>query len=226
MGSGINKVVKLIVSPKFALALIRRNKLRKKYKEKHLVVGLNSEIVNAKIGRYVALNFNVVFRNSSIGDHSYINSNTHVFNTSIGKFCSIGSGVQFGLGKHPTSMVSTHPAFFANNKLFKTFSDKAYIEEYSQIKVGNDVWIGDGAVIMNDITIEDGAVIAARAVVTKDVKPYAIVGGVPAKILKFRFDEETIKRIRETKWWDREEKWFEDNYKLFHTPDDFISKFI
>jgi len=226
MGSGINKVVKLITSPKFAIASIKRSKLRKKYKAQYLVVGLNSEIVNATIGKYVALNFNVVFRNSSIGDHSYINSNTHVFNTAIGKFCSIGSGVQFGLGKHPTYMVSTHPSFFANNKLFKTFSDKIYVEEYSRIEIGNDVWIGDGAVIMNGVKIEDGAVIAARAVVTKDVKPYAIVGGIPAKILKYRFDKETIKKIRETKWWDWEEKRFEDNYKLFHKPDDFISEFF
>lgn len=226
MGSGINNIVKLILSPKYAIASIKRNKLQKKYKVQGLVIGLNSEIVDSTIGKFVALNFNVVFRNSSIGDHSYVNSNTHVYNTAIGKFCSIGSNVQFGLGMHPTSMVSTHPAFFSKGKMFKTFSDEVYVEEYSEIVVGNDVWIGDGAVIMNGVTIEDGAVVAARAVVTKDVKAYSIVGGIPAKILKFRFDEEIIKNIKKTKWWDWEEERFEKEYKLFHDPDEFISKFV
>ena len=78
---------------------------------------------------------------------------------------------------------------------------------------------------MNGVTIEDGAVVAARAVVTKDVKAYSIVGGIPAKILKYRFDEETINTIKETKWWDWEEERFEKDYKLFHDPDEFISKF-
>lgn len=223
MGSGINKIIKPIVSPKYAMSLIRRAKLKRKFKDQLLVVGLNSEIINSSIGKYVALGRNVVLRNSSIGDHSYINSNTYVNNTQFGKFCSVGSNVQFGLGKHTTSMVSTHPAFYANNKIFKTFSDKTYVEEYTPIIIGNDVWIGDGAVIMNGVTIEDGAVIAARAVVTKNVKAYSIVGGVPAKILKYRFEEEIIEKIQKSRWWDREEKWFETNYKLFHDPSVFIS---
>ncbi len=224
MGFGISKILKPILSPGYASSLIKRSKLRKRYKKNKLVVGLNTEIVNSVIGMYVALGKDVTLRNSNLNDHSYINSNTYVNNTRLGKFCSIGSNVQFGLGKHTTSMVSTHPAFYANNKHFKTFSDKMYIEEFDQIIIGNDVWIGDGAVIMNGIAIGDGAVVAARAVVTKDVKPYTIVGGVPAKILKYRFDEKTIERIRKSKWWDRDEEWFEVNYKLFHDPARFISQ--
>jgi acetyltransferase-like isoleucine patch superfamily enzyme len=223
MGSGTSKIIKAISSPKYTASLIRRSKLQKKYKDKAFSVGLNSEIVNTSIGKYITIGMNVVLRNSSVGDHSYINSLTYVNNTQFGKFCSIGSNVQFGLGKHPTNMVSTHPAFFANNKNFKTYADKVYIDEYEPIVIGNDVWIGDGAVIMNGVTIEDGAVVAARAVVTKNVKAYSIVGGVPAKVLKFRFEEKLIERIRLSKWWDRDEEWFEANYKLFHDPAQFIS---
>lgn len=225
MGYGISNSLKNIFSPNYIIAVRKRKKIERKYRHQHLIVGLNSSLTNTLLGNYVYINKGVSVENSFIGNHTYINSNTNVRNTNIGKFCSIGSNIQFGLGKHPTNMVSTHPAFFANNKIFKTYSDKVYIDEYENITVGNDVWIGDGAVIMNGVSIEDGAVIAARAVVTKDVKAYSIVGGVPAKLLKMRFDENTINEIVGLKWWDWEEEKISENFKKFHNPEDFIKFF-
>ncbi len=100
-----------------------------------------------------------------------------------------------------------------------------YFDEYGEIIIGNDVWIGDGAVIMNGITIGNGAIIAARAVVTKDVKAYSIVGGIPAKIIKMRFDENIINKLQEIRWWDWDEEKLEKNFKKFHNPEEFIKSF-
>ena len=141
-----------------------------------------------------------------------------IYNATIGKFSSIASFVKIGLGIHPTKdFVSTHYAFYSNKKkLTKTFSDKNYIEENKNVSIGNDVWIGANAIILDGITISDGAIIGAGAVVTKDVPPYAIVGGVPAKIIRYRFDEDTIKKLLEISWWDFPITWLEKNYKLMH----------
>src|SRR5690606_29947135 len=93
------------------------------------------------------------------------------------------------------------------------------------VKIGNDVWIGEDAIIMGGVKIGDGAIIAARAVVTKDVPPYSIYGGVPAKLIKYRFDNYIIKKLLAIKWWDLEESWIRENYYLFHDAEKFISNF-
>jgi len=125
----------------------------------------------------------------------------------IGNFCSIGANVTIHLGgNHRTDFVTTYP-------LFRLFADDwpdpklPTIEDFwgiskGDVVVGNDVWIGFGATILSGVTIGDGAVIGARAVVTSDVEPYAIVVGNPARLVKKRYDEETINRLLETKWWD------------------------
>jgi phosphonate metabolism protein (transferase hexapeptide repeat family) len=154
-------------------------------------------------------NYNVIFKNTSIinsavGDYTFVQKNSMVINADIGKFCSIASGVSISLGQHPTSHVSSHPAFYsATQPLAKTFSNEDRFEPFNKrTKVGNDVWIGQNAMVMDGVTIGTGAVVAAGAVVTKDVPAYAIVGGAPAKLIKYRFDEETRERLLETMWWD------------------------
>ena len=90
-----------------------------------------------------------------------------------------------------------------------------HLTQYSiAVEIGNDVWIGEGAFLVGGITIEDGAVILAHAVVTKDVPPYAIVGGVPARIIKYRYDEETIAFLLRVKWWNNSIDWFQQNWRL------------
>lgn len=124
--------------------------------------------------------------------------------TEIGSFCSIGSNVQLGHGSHPLSFLSTSSYFYLDEIKWKNPESPSHEEfwELEPVKIGNDVWIGDNVFVKNGITISDGAVIGANAVVTKDVPPYAIVAGNPAKIIRYRFDENTINRLLKLEWWE------------------------
>ena len=223
MGFGINKkYFSFILNPYLAYVFYKRKMILKKYKKNHLIVGLYSTINDSIIGSYNYFGNNVRINYSKIGDHSYVNSNSSINRCNIGKFCSIASNVTLGLGEHPINLISTHPAFYSNNKGFKTYSDQTIYKEYSEINIGNDVWISNNVIIMGGVNIDDGAIIAAGAIVTKDVKPYEIVGGVPARHIKFRFDEGKIEKIIESTWWNKDEKWFELNYKLFLDEEKFF----
>ena len=125
----------------------------------------------------------------------------------IGKFCSIASGAKFLFngGNHKSDSYVNYP-FSIFNKLWDIdLKVNESWENKGDIIIGNDVWIGYEAIIMAGVTIGNGARIATRAVVTKDVNPYEIVGGVPAKLIKKRFDDETIELLEKLKWWDKNE---------------------
>lgn len=144
-----------------------------------------------------------------MGDFSYVSPGCTAANRNsrIGKYCSIGANVALGVSQHPTNWLSTSPVFYMK-RLFGFPHDgiENYVENnlVAPVTICNDVWIGCRAIIMDGITIGDGAIVAAGAVVTKDVPPYAIVGGVPARVIRYRFDEQTIKDLTIQKWWDRE----------------------
>ena len=182
-----------------------------------------SLIGDSQIEPWVKIQKQCYFYNCKIGSYTYFAGFNSVMNTEIGKFCSIGSFVSIGPGKHPIEFVSTSPVFFSEHKQCgTTFADKSYYREMGNVKIGNDVWIGANAVIFDDIIIGDGAVIAAGAIVTKNVEPYSIVGGVPAKVIKKRFTDEVIDKLLNFKWWDKGEDWLKNNYKLFHNMDEFL----
>lgn len=166
---------------------------------------------------------------SEIGFATYVSSNCLFNKTKIGRYCSIASNVKIIAGNHPTSRyVSTHPIFY-NNKVLSGLSIKStnVFDEYSYADkserffcvIGNDVWIGEDVKIINGVTIGDGAIIATGAVVSKDVPPYAIVGGVPAKVIKYRFSEEEIKYLLKLSWWNNDINWLEENVNLFQDID-------
>ena len=132
----------------------------------------------------------------------------------IGNYCSIGSGAVFmmaGNQGHRTDWISTFPFHFQAN-IFKN-SKNPYKKSGDTI-VGHDVWIGSEAMIMAGVTIGSGAVVASRAVVTKDVEPYAIVGGNPAKVIKYRFSHDKIKKLLSLKWWNWSESKVKENIEL------------
>ncbi len=134
---------------------------------------------------------------------TYINGKARISkNTTIGQFCSIARNVMIGAHNHPTNWLSSNPFQYSNK--FKNFQmkNKYKFDNSQPTIIGNDVWIGTNVVIISGVKIGDGAIIAANAVVTRDVPPYAIVGGLPAKIIKYRFDKETIADLISLKWWE------------------------
>jgi acetyltransferase-like isoleucine patch superfamily enzyme len=175
--------------------------------------------------RSVLGNYNVIFGhttiiNSRLGDHTFVQKDSVVINADIGKFCSIASHVSIGLGQHPLNWVSSHPAFYsASQPLARTFSTDERFDPFAlRTTVGNDVWIGQGAMVMDGTRIGTGAVVAAGAVVTKDIPEYAVAAGMPAKVVKYRFDEGTIGQLIESRWWDMPEEWLRTHCHLFEAP--------
>jgi len=198
-----------------------------KHKDKKLKVGYLTELFNVKIGKYNTLYSNIIISNSTLGDYVYIADEARIGSATVGNFCSIGQKVRIVVGMHPTHLISTFPAFFSTKKQCQvTFVKKNYFNEVGQVEIGNDVWIGYKATIMDNITIGDGAIIAAGAVVTRDVEPYTIVGGVPARVLKKRFTDEEIEKLLELKWWNKDEHWLKENAHLFNSKQDFFSNLI
>ena len=167
--------------------------------------------------------------NTKIGSYTYLGPRGDLSNSKIGSFCSIGANVQIVFSCHPSSIfVSTSPVFFSSNKQCGvTFVTDSLFEEHKSINgfsaiIGNDVWIGRNAMIMGGITIGDGAIIAAGAIVTKDVPPFAVVAGVPAKVIKYRFSSEQIDFLVKDKWWTKSPSWLRDNAVKMASIDDYI----
>lgn len=173
-----------------------------------------------------------------LGYGSYIGADCKI-SAEIGRFTSIASGVETLQSRHPYKFpyVSTSPVFCSLNinklQCGDTFAKEQMFDEnkyYSNekkygVKIGSDCWIGQRALIIGGVKIGDGAVVLANAVVSKDVPPYAIVGGVPAKILDYRYDETTVRKLLAIKWWNKDIEWIKTNWKLFNDIDSFLAVF-
>ncbi len=166
-----------------------------------------SERFAVSLGNHVSIGAPYFLHKVEINDYSYISVNSRVSNTKIGKFCSIGPNFCCGMGIHPTNGISTAPMFYSTAKQNGvTLCDKNKVAESKQTIIGNDVFIGANVTILDGVTIADGAVIGAGAVVVNDIPAYAVAVGVPAKVVKYRFDEATIKALLEKQWWNGTEE--------------------
>ena len=164
-------------------------------------------VIKSKIDKTATIASGCQVVNSSFNRYSYCGYDCVIINCDIGKFCSLADFVFIGGAEHPMNWVSTSPVF----QKVKHSGPAKRFAEYELVKpkrtlIGNDVWIGHGATVLQGVCIGDGAIVGCNAVVTKDVPPYAVVAGVPAKIIKYRFSQEIINRLVEIKWWN-----FSDN---------------
>lgn len=178
----------------------------------------------------------VILASSTIGYGTYVGANTDLHCARVGKYCSISNDVTVLPYSHPVSgFISTHPAFFSLKKqagftyvrdqIFNEFLTVEGFPDPVTLIIGNDVWIGARAMLLGGLSIGDGAIIAAGSVVTKDVPAYSIVGGVPAKIIKMRFDNNEIELLQKLKWWNKGEDWILNNLDLFSNPKLFFNRF-
>ncbi len=161
-----------------------------------------------RLGRKVRIGRRVqIVRGVTIGDYSYVNDGTVIGTAAIGKFCSIAYSCCIGMHEHPTHLISTSPYVYGAANFLGLAP--AWNDLGEPVSIEDDVWIGTNAVIVQGVRVGAGAVVAAGAVVTRNVPPYAIVGGVPARVLRYRFDERTIRELLRTRWWD----WPEDELR-------------
>ena len=161
----------------------------------------------------------------SLGDYSYIGGNSRIIHADIGKFCSIAGETRIGMGTHTLDNISTSPIFTeAKNGTKHSWVKESTINPYKRVVVGNDVWIGVRTMVMGGVKIGDGAVIGAGSIVTKDVPPYAVVAGVPAKVIRFRFPQDQIDVLLAHPWWVLTEEKLRKRIELFQDSENIDEK--
>ena len=197
----------------------------------HFIKGMLKNILNPKISKLSFVSSNnildstvCIYRGtkvkcSSIGAYTYIANNTDVENVELGKFCSVADHCRIGMGSHTLKHLSTSPIFTEkiNGCKESWINNDINPAPIKKTIIGNDVWIGSHSLIMGGVKIGNGAVIGAGAVVVKDVPPYAVVGGVPAKIIRYRFPDEVISLLQSIEWWNLPVSTLKEKIHLFQT---------
>ncbi|MDZ5698182.1 DapH/DapD/GlmU-related protein [Chelativorans sp. M5D2P16] len=164
-----------------------------------------AELKSCRLGRYTAVAERVILREVSLGDFSYFERHAEGIYAEIGKFCSIAANTRINALEHPLERVTTHKVSYRPNEYFRYLGvDTGFRARRRErrVVIGNDVWIGHGAVVMPGVHVGDGAVVGANAVVTRDVAPYEIVAGVPARLVRQRFAPKLAERLQALRWWD------------------------
>ena len=173
-------------------------------------ISFRAWIVDSIIEKTARVQAQCKVRYSTIERYTYIGAGSSVTHANIGSFCSIAADATIGGGGHDLAAVSTSPVFCEGKNIFGTNFAKNKFNPYKKTTIGNDVWIAGRAIILQGVTIGNGAVVGAGAVVTKDVPPYAIVAGNPARIIRYRFPDDTIQSLYEIAWWSWDDKKLRD----------------
>lgn len=179
------------------------------------IIGDASRIRKSCIGKYCLIDRQNLIMSSIVGDRSYTGPWNMIFHCTIGKYCSISYGVTIGAPEHNYTRPSTHQ--FIYEPRYGLFEEDTIVreEKFNQpVSIGNDVWIGCNSTILRGVSVGNGAIVAANAVVTKDVPPYSIVAGVPARVIKYRFSQEIIDRLLSLQWWNWDDSRIKKN-KIF-----------
>ena len=169
------------------------------------IVHPSAVLRNAKLGRFTEIKERVAFSDSEIGDYSYVERQAEVIYARIGKFCALAANTRINALEHPLERVSQHKITYRANEYFLGAKLDGEFRERRRgklVEIGHDVWIGHGAIVKPGVRIGHGAVVAAGAIVTRDVPAYAIVTGIPAKFMRWRFEPKISERIISLAWWD------------------------
>ncbi len=196
---------------------------------KEPIVENEVELVDTTLGAYTQIQSHSILYDVKFGDFSYCAGYNQIYYAEIGKFCSIATFVRINPGNHPTYTRIAQHHFTYRSDLYGFGEEDTDFFDWRKsdlVTIGNDVWIGHNACIMPGVKIGNGAVIGAGAVVTKDVEPYSIVAGVPAKKINMRFPENLAEKIEKSKWWDWDYNTIKERLSDFRNIDNFVEKYL
>jgi acetyltransferase-like isoleucine patch superfamily enzyme len=222
----------LKLSKRFFVFLLKRWIVRRRNPDCTIESGVRVSL-DSHLSAPSRLHENVSFVDSEIGSYSYVGPNSVLDHAVVGRFCSIGSNVRIVYGRHPSrDFISSSPIFYSsqgqcgsswleeNSDIFNEYK----LVDGKSIRVGNDVWIGEGVLLLEGISIGDGSVIAAGSIVVGDVDPFSIVGGNPAKLIRYRFDDDERETIAASCWWNASEDIIKKSMHLCNTASLFIEE--
>lgn len=185
-------------------------------------IALFCVLQEAVVDKTAAICSGVRFYRGKLGKYSYIGNNSFVSDTDIGNFTSISTDCYIGGTSHPTEWVSTSPVFHKWENIMKKNFARHEFEIFKRTTIGNDVWIGNRVMVKAGVKIGDGAVVGMGSIVTKDIGPYEIWAGNPARMIRKRFDDETIDAFEKMKWWEWDDNKIEKYAEKFTVPSELI----
>jgi hypothetical protein len=185
-------------------------------------------IRDSELGSWTELMAGTRMVESVFSDYSYTAGDVNIIYSDVGRFCSIASHVRINPGNHPMGRVTQHHCTYRRRRFgFSETDDEAFFEwrRTHRVRIGHDVWIGHGAIVMPGVSIGTGAVVGSAAVVTRDVPAYAVAVGVPAKVIRYRFDEATIGALQRIAWWDWDRATLEARFEDMLNIEAFVEEY-